>query len=169
MSERLVHGHKERAQQNRGLFLWVQKMLSLCSKAKLWISSVVAVSLYQILLTASWEMWGFLGETAGREEENHTWMQYVPTTYKDRCMEKTSFLLCQGFTLNGSSSFAPGTHCEAEQTALQGHSIGIRDPALNGKYLFASKTSVPTQCNVFCPLYIRTHCTVVWSGVEKPK
>lgn len=81
-------------------------------------------------------------------------------------MEKTSFLLCQGFTLNGSSSFAPGTHREAEQTALQGHSIGMRDPALNGKYLFASKTNVPDPVQCFLSSIHKNtlHCSMKWSS-----
>lgn len=75
---------------------------------------------------------------------------------------KNLFPVLPRFHLKWKQFFAPGTHCEAEQTALQGHSVRIRDPAINGKYLFASKTSVPdpVQCFLSSIHKNTSHCSM---------
>lgn len=72
-------------------------------------------------------------------------------------MKKNCSCLCQGFILNRSSSFAPGTFCGAEQTALQGHNIGIRDPAINGKYPFNVKDESPRLSAMLSGLCTQGH------------
>lgn len=89
-------------------------------------------------------------------------------------MEKTgknSSRLCQGFILYGSSSFAPGTLCGEKQTALQGSSIGIRDPAINGKYLFTSKMTFldPVLCFLDSVREDTLHCNMKWSSESLSK
>lgn len=67
--------------------------------------------------------------------------------------------------------FAPGTHCNVAQTSLQGQNKGIRDPAINGKYPFTSKTSVPdlVQCFLASVHEDTLHRSMKWSSQSLSK
>jgi len=66
---------------------------------------------------------------------------------------------------------ARGTLWRAEQTALQGHNTGIRNPAINGKYLFTSKLRVPDPVLCFLDSVCEDtfHCNMKWSSESLSK